>query len=347
MASNECGTFIISLDFELFWGVHDIYEKNDYEENVRGAHTVVVSLLELFSRYKIHATWAIVGMIYFKNMEQLKKMIPANKPAYSQKKLSSYHYMETHSIEKNDINLFFAPQLVERIASAPAQEVATHTFSHYYCLEEGQTLEQFSADLQLAQWLNRERGWEIKSIVFPRNQVNEEYLKECKRLGLAAYRGNEDSWAYRMESSERTRYVKRAFRLLDRYINLFGHHTFELAAEDASSILVNIRSSRYLAKVSERLKWLEGLRLHRIKSEMSHAAKYGKAYHLWWHPHDFGRNIEENMGFLEEILKHFDYLQCTYGFRSRNMNELTDERTAGKLPREELEDAYQMEEATF
>ncbi|WP_053365157.1 polysaccharide deacetylase family protein [Bacillus sp. FJAT-27245] len=343
MASNACGTFIISLDFELFWGVHDVYAKKDYEENVRGAHTVVVSLLDLFSRYKIHATWAIVGMIYFENMEQLKKMIPAMKPSYNQRRLSSYDYMGKHPIEDIDLDLFFAPHLVEQIASTPGQEVATHTFSHYYCLEEGQTLEQFSCDLRLAQELNRKQGREIKSIVFPRNQVNKEYLKECKRLGLAAYRGNEDSWAYRMESSERTRYVKRAFRLMDRYINLFGHHTFELAAGDDSSLPINIRSSRYLAKVSERLKWLEGMRLKRIKSEMSHAAQYGKAYHLWWHPHDFGRNIENNLGFLEELLKHFEYLRRTYGFRSNNMIELVK----GLDPGEELEDVYPMEEATI
>ncbi|RDU36036.1 polysaccharide deacetylase [Neobacillus piezotolerans] len=345
----ECkriGTFIISLDFELFWGVHDVYEKKDYEENVRGAHAVVVSLLDLFSRYKIHATWAIVGMIYFENMKQLKKMIPATKPSYSQKRLSSYYYMETHPIGESDLNLFFAPHLVERIASAPFQEVATHTFSHYYCLEEGQTLEQFSCDLRTARELNRKRGWEIKSIVFPRNQVDDEYLKECKRLGMAAYRGNEESWAYRMESSERRRYAKRAFRLFDRYIPIFGQHTFRPIAGEDSSIPVNIRASRYLAKVSERLKLLEGLRLKRIKGEMTYAAKSGEAYHLWWHPHDFGGNIRDNVGFLEEILKHFEYLRRTYGFRSRNMIELADELTVGNTPGEELKDAHPMEEAT-
>jgi peptidoglycan/xylan/chitin deacetylase (PgdA/CDA1 family) len=321
MQSNKRGAFIISLDFELFWGVHDVYKKEEYEQNVRGAHKVVLSLLEMFQLYQIHATWAIVGMIYFKNIEELQSLVPEHKPGYDHPKLSSYHYMENNPITPDDLDLFFAPYLIESISSTSNQEVATHTFSHYYCLEHGQTLEQFSADLQLAQQISRKHGSEIKSIVFPRNQINEEYIRECKRLGLVSYRGNEDSWVYRLESQEKKRYVKRGLRLLDRYINIFGHQAFDLPAPSVN-LPLNIKSSRYLARCSERLKPLEGLRLKRILNDMTYAAKHGKAYHLWWHPHDFGVNTAENLRFLEKILAHYLHLQDNYGFKSRNMSDL-------------------------
>ena len=58
---------------------------------------------------------------------------------------------------------------------------------------------------------------------------------------------------------------------------------------------------------------------------MTKAAKTGSLYHLWWHPHNFGNNVEKNMKFLEEILKHYQYLSGKYGMVSLNMEE------AGKL----------------
>ncbi|MBV7505572.1 polysaccharide deacetylase family protein [Bacillus sp. sid0103] len=343
MKSDKHGTFIISLDFELFWGVHDVYKKEQYEQNIRGAHNVVLSLLDMFTQYQIHATWAIVGMIYCKNIEELASFVPVQKPAYYNKKLSSYHYFENNPIDEKDKDLFFAPYLIKRIAATPDQEIATHTFSHYYCLEEGQTIEQFSADLHLAQQISLQQGREIKSIVFPRNQINVNYIKECKRLGIRAYRGNEDRWVYRLQSTEKKRYMKRALRLLDRYINIFGHQTFELPQQSSDDLPLNIPSSRYLARCSDRLKWLEGMRLKRILSDMTCAAQQGKSYHLWWHPHDFGRNTCENLAFLEKILEHFLHLQKTYGFRSRNMNELALEITHEKEERNE----YKMEETVF
>lgn len=343
MKNDKQGTFIISLDFELFWGVHDVYKKEQYEQNVRGAHNVVLSLLEMFSQYGIHATWAIVGMIYYKNRQELSRSIPNPKPAYDNKKLSSYHYLENNPIGEHDQDLFFAPYLIRRISSTPKQEIATHTFSHYYCLEDGQTIEQFSADLQLAQQISRQNGREIKSIVFPRNQVNKDYIRECKRLGLTSYRGNEESWVYRLQSTERKRYFKRAMRLLDRYFNIFGHQTFELPKSSSDTQPLNIQSSRYLARCSEKLKRLEGFRLKRILSDMTYAARHGEAYHLWWHPHDFGRKTTENLAFLKKILEHFLYLQNAYGFRSRNMYELALEITNGKEER----DDHKVEEAVL
>jgi hypothetical protein len=55
---------------------------------------------------------------------------------------------------------------------------------------------------------------------------------------------------------------------------------------------------------------------------MSHAAKKNLTYHLWWHPHNFGANQEENFRFLEKILIHYQKLHKKYGFESYSMSEL-------------------------
>ena len=68
---------------------------------------------------------------------------------------------------------------------------------------------------------------------------------------------------------------------------------------------------------------LEKLRLRRIKKSLIHAAQNGEVYHLWWHPHNFGKDIEENMQFLTEILKLVARLNKQYGFESLTMGEAT------------------------
>ena|GEM_PF-6961988 len=55
---------------------------------------------------------------------------------------------------------------------------------------------------------------------------------------------------------------------------------------------------------------------------MTYAAKHNKVYHLWWHPHNFGINQDQNFAFLEKILKHYDYLNKRYGFFSITMSDL-------------------------
>ena len=65
------GIFIISLDFELNWGVHDVFPLERYGENLLGAREAIPRMLELFQRFDIHATWATVGMLYFENKKEL------------------------------------------------------------------------------------------------------------------------------------------------------------------------------------------------------------------------------------------------------------------------------------
>ncbi len=66
----ENGKFVISLDFELLWGMRDIENYSAYEENIVGVHTVIPRLLETFTTYDVKATFAIVGFLFFENKDQ-------------------------------------------------------------------------------------------------------------------------------------------------------------------------------------------------------------------------------------------------------------------------------------
>ena len=58
------GQFIISLDFELLWGVRDHADRDSYGQNVTGARAAVPRMLDLFERHGIAATWATVGFLF-------------------------------------------------------------------------------------------------------------------------------------------------------------------------------------------------------------------------------------------------------------------------------------------
>ena len=56
-----------------------------------------------------------------------------------------------------------------------------------------------------------------------------------------------------------------------------------------------------------------------MKHAMTTAARQGGICHLWWHPHNFGVNVEQNMAVLESLLRHYCILQGQYGMRSLTM----------------------------
>jgi hypothetical protein len=324
------GKFVISLDFELMWGVRDKKDKITYGNSILGVHKVIPSLLEMFRQYDIKATFSTVGLLFFETKQELLVNIPEIKPLYNDPNLSPYngHF----DILGNDFltdMYHFAPKLIKEIQKYPEQEVGTHTFSHYYCLEKGQTIETFKEDIKSAINIAKKYNIQLTSLVFPRNQFNDAYLKVCLELGISCFRGNEHSWLYKATNGDDESSFRRAFRLLDAYVNLSGQNCYSDQFLK-SKMPIDIPSSRFLRPFSNKLKILDGLRLYRIKSGMTHAAKNNLTYHLWWHPHNFSINQDENFSFLEKILTHYEILNTKYNFQSYTMSTLANIIKNGK-----------------
>jgi len=316
------GSFIISLDFELNWGVRDVYTLEQYAENLIGGRKAIDEMLKLFNHYDISVTWATVGLLYFGNKKELLSNLPSVFPSYRNADFSPYTGLEYIGESEEQDPFHFGKSLIEKIVKYKGHEIGSHTFSHYYCLEDGQTPEQFEEDLKLSQKLSSSIGHRAKSIVFPRNQINDRYLDICEKHGIECYRGNERSWIYKESSFCNEGILKRVSRLVDTYINITGHNTYRLSNVKKEPI-VNLPSSRFLRAYHPKLRVLERLRLKRIKDSMTFAAKNGEVFHLWWHPHNFGKNTEENLGFLTEILDHAIDLKRKYEFNTLTMEEAT------------------------
>jgi peptidoglycan/xylan/chitin deacetylase (PgdA/CDA1 family) len=312
------GGFVISLDFELHWGVRDHLEVDQYRENLIGVRQAVPAILEVFERYGIHATWATVGFLFFRTLDELKATLPDELPLYREASLDPYAAMSEVGKNEDEDPFHFAPSLIRKILASEGQEVGTHTLSHFYALAPGPTLQSFRADLRSAQLVAGQYGVVLKSIVFPRNQISRQHIRICAQEGLIAYRSTEAD-----PLNEWNGVVSRAARLADSYLGLSGDGSVTPCVDEEYPI-VKISQSRFLRPWSAVRRGFEDMRVRRICASMDAAAKKNKTFHLWWHPHNFGVHLEENMAVLTRIVEHYAKISRETGWSSLNMAEVAE-----------------------
>jgi peptidoglycan/xylan/chitin deacetylase (PgdA/CDA1 family) len=310
---TEGGSFVISLDFELMWGVRDHATRESYGGNVLGGREAIPAMLDLFQRRGIRATWATVGALLCESKDELLARA---------KQAEASHIADLEDVGSDERRdpYHFGASLARLIASCEGQEIGTHTYSHRCALEQDETVETFAADVAAA--LAQLEEWKIRcrSIVFPRNQYGPAHLEACHALGLSHFRGNERAWFYAPAPGCEQTKARRLCRLADSYINISGPNVAR--PERGDEPLANVASSRFLRPFDRRLSSLDGFRLRRIETAMQAAAETGGTFHLWWHPENFGRNLAENMAILTKILDGFEKLRSKYGMRSRAMHEV-------------------------
>ena len=292
-----------------------------YRENLIGVRRAVPAMLATFAEYDIHATWATVGFLFFRRRSELLRALPTERPQYDDARLSPYAEMGSIGQDEDEDPFHFARGLLEQIRSSQAQEIGTHTFSHYYCLEPTQSIAAFRADLRAAMAAAADFGVVLKSIVFPRNQYDEDHLRICGEIGLKAFRGNPQFWLYRPRWRSRrdllgaggtaARFVLRSFVAPLLFTDTArGRGPDESPRKPFSSPLYRQNPRPVLQE-------------RRVKDDLTYAARRGLVYHLWWHPHNFGTHLEKNIGMLRRILDHFHRLRESYGMQSKNMAEST------------------------
>ena len=318
---HDGGAFVLSLDFELLWGVRDKRTVADYGANILGVRRAIPALLDLFTEHRIACTWATVGFLFCADKDELIASFPSVMPNYRERRLSPYEDLGDLGRDEEDDPYHYGSSLLAQIQARPRQEIATHTFSHFYCLEEGGDLGAFRADLSAAKKVAEGRGIKLSSIVFPRNQTSPDHLSVCGELGLTCFRGNERVWFHAARRDGEQNLALRACRLADNYLPLSGANT---RSPEMVKGLINVPSSRFL-RPARQPSSLEKLRLRRIVSAMEIAARRGEVFHLWWHPHNFGVETDANLAFLGAVLDRFEELTQQYGMRSMTMAEVAAE----------------------
>ena len=177
-------TFLISLDTELLWGYagHPSSKevslmKND-DTKVRGC---IDTLLDLFEKHNIPATWAIVGHLFLDHCECEDGIPHKDMPRFKE---DWYSVDPCTDIQRDP--LYYGKDIVEKILSNRIEhEIGYHSFSHVVFSECSREVAE--AEIKEGIKLAKEFGITLKSFVFPENKIG--HLDVLKENGFKMYRG--------------------------------------------------------------------------------------------------------------------------------------------------------------
>ncbi len=312
------GALVISLDFELFWGVADIADFKEWDDRIKRVYEIVPRTLKLFEKYGIHATWATVAGIMMDNENELTAYLPKELPLQTREIIERFHFKDVNNTIPH--YMLFGNELVKMIKNTDGQEIGTHTFTHYYCNKEDSSSTNLNYELETASRIMREKGYGVcKTVVFPRNQVKSNFVSNMPK-NIKNYRGVKQSYVNKLKSKKNA--LGNIVWYADHYIPLQNSTISYCEINERG--LFNVKLSRLFKAYKEKYRILEGIKMIRYKNEMKYAAKHNRIYHICWHPHNFSDYIEKNFEQLEILLEEFDALRNKYGMCSYNMNECAE-----------------------
>lgn len=324
LTSEKPGALVISIDLELHWGVRDfIRPTSAVQQQLIASRAMVTRLAGLFAERGIRATWAIVGMLFASSASELERFSPSVRPAYLRGELDPYSEAVGSDEEADPLHL--AASLVDSLSGVPGQEIGSHSFSHFCCLEHGHNTTALRADLAAARAIASQRGIALRSLVLPRNQWRSELTEAVLDSGFDCIRGPQPGWANRPRRFEETPLIVRNLRRADAYFGMHAAPTFAWGELLGPMGLCNVPASLLLRPWSPGRKALEPLRHARLMGGLRQAARGGRIFHLWWHPENFVANPGPNIAALERFFDEFDRLASVDGLRSLTMSDVTDE----------------------
>ena len=329
--SSHPGALVISQDLELHWGMRDHAGRvGAHYDELAASRQVTLDLADRFVERSIRATWATVGFLFAATRDEWEAHAPEVRPSYDRAEFDPYG--EPVGRDEDDDPHHLAGSLVSALAAAPGQEVGSHTYSHYYCLEAGQSDAEFRADLAAAQGIAATHGLTLTSLVLPRNQWNPRYADAVRTSGFNCFRGPQPSWSHRARASGEQGIANRAGRLVDSYAGRNPPPTVAWGDVLRPDGLCDVPASAFVRPYSPGRRHLEGLRLRRLVAGLRDAARRGRIVHLWWHPHNFAAYPAESFAFLDRLLDEFDRLAHAEGMRSLAMCDVSDIANGGAGP---------------
>jgi len=176
--------FVISLDFELGWGfvLHPEHTTlNLLRDDLQHGRGVVESLLNLFQKFHIPATWAAVGHLLLEQGDG-KGLISKGLPQFKEGWLNWDFYSQVCSSP-----LYMAPDIIEKILRSPVgHEIGLHSFFHIPFSRCSKAVAEM--EVKLGVNLAQKWGIETRSFVFPENSIG--HLDILREQGIKIYRGN-------------------------------------------------------------------------------------------------------------------------------------------------------------
>jgi peptidoglycan/xylan/chitin deacetylase (PgdA/CDA1 family) len=284
------GVFCISIDTELLWGRHDLHYQPFIQRSSK-ERQIISSLLSLFKKYSIPATWAIVGHLFLDSCTPFNETKHGEiiRPIYPWVKGDWFNEDPCSTLSKEPY--WYGKDIVEEIRKTEGQEIGCHSFSHIIFGHPGCSKEAAQTDVENCINLAKRSGVNLRSFVFPRNLVG--HLDVLKRSGFKSFRGPD-------RSIQKTGfiYLDKVIQLLD--LLLIVPHANKITIELG---LVNIPESMYFLSLRGPRKYIPiFLRVLKAKRGIKKAIQEGGVFHLWFHPVDLAENPKELIKALEKII---------------------------------------------
>jgi len=263
------GALTISIDLELAWGVWDILTPEDLRLAESAERPICMALLDLFDRYQVAATWAMVAAILDRESGQARPGAPA---------------------------CWYAPDIVERIVKARAgHEIGSHGGRHIYFADVADAPAR--DDLAFAAEVHRVNGLPFRSFVFPRNAIG--HLGAVAEAGLHTFRGPDAGW---------TGAARRAGRRIGQAVNL-ADKMLPVPPPAVTAIktgrLVDIPGSMLLlGRNGPRRFILPAVTRAKLRMGLARARRSGGTFHLWFHPSNFYYRRDEQLDTIAWFLGH-------------------------------------------
>lgn len=306
------GTVVLSVDAELGWGFHD--QADPPADRLANAHQGWRTLIDLCDRYHLNATWAVVGHLLLDDCDGRHPDHPTPDDWFDHERGPTCQSR----------GLRFGNGLIDELQNATiTHDIGLHTFSHVEFGADWTTREIARAEVATGLELARDRDIEIRSFVFPRNNIG--HLDVLAAYGIDCYRGanpvnvRNDIWEGSLGKLARATVSERPPRLVDPYVDSFG--------------LVNVPASLHLFS-------FEGLArrlvepvfgdpvVRQAKLGIDAAADSDSVFHMWLHPNSLTEQRD-----IDRVKEVFEYLD-----ERRSTDSLTVKTMAGVASDHRTED---------
>jgi peptidoglycan/xylan/chitin deacetylase (PgdA/CDA1 family) len=294
--SLDRGIFTLSLDFELIWGTLDLELPGFREACERERSEVLDRLLALLAEFEIPATWCTLGHLFLdgcspRDGRKHPEIVP---PTHDW--VADWFEQDPCGTEERD-PIFYGRSLIDRILACPvAQEIGCHSFSHPIFGDPGCSRETATSELAECVRLAAERGLELRSFAFPRNQVG--HLDVLREHGITAYRGPDQRWY------EDPRYpgpLTRLGRIAD---VLLARRPPVVLPEETLPGLWNVPGSMIFFPMHGLRRHIpSSLRVSRALKGLDAAASGRRIFHLWFHPTNLAFETDAMFDSLRRIFE--------------------------------------------
>lgn len=292
---------VISLDTELAWGKHD---KDNFSHLTtwHAERTNIRCLLDVFDKYQIPVTWAVVGHLFLDQCDG--RHDPGCYPPgwFQHDPASSWR----------EAPLWYAPDMIEMIRGAHTpHDIGLHSFSHILFSQADAATA--AAEMEAARSAAARHGLQPTSFVFPREQAG--HLDVLARYGIKVVRWPGRGFTDRLPVH---RQIKRFAREC-----AFWVPCRRCRVERKGGLILcstSISMSGWGNLVGWKKRFYQTLKLTKIRFTLALTRIFACSIHLDAHPHNF--RSEEDIAFVEKVSTALAKARSKNRIRIRTMADL-------------------------